>query len=231
MHDSTSERRHVTDDSTDGDTGRPARISRTVGTYVNHDDVFVRFVSLWAIVAIAFTVTWIGSYHFLPQGLLRGGNPLAPAEYAGSVTAEFLTLFAWNVGISVIAIGANTLRSVNTPMGYVIEVVQAPWYGAVWGTGSLAIGTGERIAPSLAVFVDRSGPMEITAIVAIVVATRGVMLWHQKSGPRWKEEFERVRSPRDWSLTRRELALLVGGYLLLAVACYREAVAIAQVAG
>jgi hypothetical protein len=73
--------------------------------------------------------------------------------------------------------------------------------------------------------------MEITAIVAIVVATRGVMLWHQKSGPRWKEEFERVRSPRDWSLTRRELALLVGGYLLLAVACYREAVAIAQVAG
>ena len=73
--------------------------------------------------------------------------------------------------------------------------------------------------------------MEITAIVAIVVATRGVMLWHQTSGPRWKEEFERVRSPRDWSLTRRELALLVGGYLLLAVACYREAVAIAQVAG
>jgi hypothetical protein len=56
-------------------------------------------------------------------------------------------------------------------------------------------------------------------------------LWHQKSGPRWKVEFERVRSPREWSLTRRELALLVGGYLLLAVACYREAVAIAQVAG
>jgi hypothetical protein len=73
--------------------------------------------------------------------------------------------------------------------------------------------------------------MEITAIVAIVVATRGVMLWHQKSGPRWKEEFERVRSPREWSMTGRELALLVGGYLLLAVACYREAAAIAQVAG
>jgi hypothetical protein len=73
--------------------------------------------------------------------------------------------------------------------------------------------------------------MEITAIVAIVVATRGVMLWHQKSGPRWKEEFERVRSPRDWSLTRREWALLAGGYLLLAIACYWEAIAIAQVAG
>ncbi|MDS0301005.1 hypothetical protein NDI76_19870 [Halogeometricum sp. S1BR25-6] len=114
-------------------------------------------------------------------------------------------------------------------MGYVIEVVQAPWYGAVWGTGSLAIG-GERIAPSLAVLVERSGPMEITAFIAIVVATRGVMLWHQKSGPRLKEEFDRVRSPSDWSLTRREWVLLVGGYLLLAVSCYREAVAIARVA-
>ena len=61
-------------------------------------------------------------------------------------------------------------------MGYVVEVVQAPWYGTVWGTGSLAIGTGERIAPSLAVLVERSSPIEITAFVAIVVTTRGVML-------------------------------------------------------
>jgi hypothetical protein len=221
----------MTDDSTDGDTDRRARIIRTVGTYVNHDDAFVRFVSLWVVVAIAFTVAWIGSYYFLPQGLLRGGNPLAPAEYAGSVTAEFLTLFAWNVGISVIAIAANTFRSVNTPLGYVLQVIQAPRYGAIWGTGSLAVGTGARITPSVSVLVERSGPIELTAIVAIVVATRGVMIWHQESGPRWKESFDRVRSPRDWSLTRREWALLAGGYLLLAVANYREALAIARVAG
>jgi hypothetical protein len=221
----------MTDDSTDGDTGRRVRIIRTVGTYVNHDDAFVRFVSLWVVVAIAFTVAWIGSYYFLPQGLLRGGNPLAPAEYAGSVTAEFLTLFAWNVGISVIAIAANTFRSVNTPLGYVLQVIQAPQYGAVWGTGSLAVGTGARITPSVSVLVERSGPIELTAIVAIVVATRGVMIWHQESGPRWKESFDRVRSPRDWSLTRREWALLAGGYLLLAVANYRETLAIARVAG
>jgi hypothetical protein len=211
--------------------GPIGRVSKRIGWYVNHDDVLVRFVSLWVVVASVFTAAWILSYLFFPQGLLRGRNPGAVTGYAGSITGEFLWLFGWNVGVSLIAIGANTLRSVNTPMGYVVEVVQAPWYGAVWGTGSLAIGAGERIAPSLAVLVERSGPMEITAIVAIVVATRGVMLWHQKSGPRWKEEFERVRSPRDWSLTRRELALLVGGYLLLAIACYWEAIAIAQVAG
>ncbi len=73
--------------------------------------------------------------------------------------------------------------------------------------------------------------MEITAMVAIVVATRGLTVWHQESGPRWRGSSDRVRSPRDWSLPRREWALFGGGYLLLAVACYREAVAIAQVAG
>ena len=212
-------------------TGPVGRISERIGRYVNHDDVLVRFVSLWLVVAGVFTVAWILSYYLLPQGLLRGGSPAATADYAGSVSREFLTLFGWNVAVSLIAVVANTLRSLNTPLGYVIQVVQAPRYGATWGTGSLAIGTGERIAPSLAVLVERSGPMEITAFVAIVVATRGVMLWHQESGPRWREEFERVRSPSDWVLTRREWTLLAGGYLLLAVACYREAVAIAQIAG
>lgn len=207
------------------------RASKRVGRYVNHDDAFVRFVALWLVVASVFTTAWVLSYVFLPQGLLRGGNPAASADYAGSVPREFLTLFGWNVAVSLIAVAANTFRSVHTPLGYVVQVVQAPRYGAVWGTGSLAIGTGERIVPSLRVIVERSGPMEITAFVAVVVATRGVMLWHQRSGPRWKEEFERVRSPRDWSLTRQEWTLLVGGYLLLAIACYREAVAIARVAG
>ncbi|WP_152041727.1 hypothetical protein [Salinigranum salinum] len=207
------------------------RLSRTVGRYVNHDDVLTRFASLWVIVATLFTIAWVGSYSLLPQGLLRGANPGATGRYAGSVTREFLSLFAWNVGVSLIAVGANTFRSVNTPLGYVLQVIQAPRYGVVWGTGSLAIGGGTRVTPSLSVVGERSGPMELTAIIAIVVATGGVMIWHQTSGPRWKEPCDRVRSPRDWSLTRREWILLVGGYALLALANYREALDIASVAG
>lgn len=203
----------------------------TVGRWVNHDDVVVRFVALWSVVAVVFTAAWVGSYYVLPAGILRGSNPGASIPYAGSVWREFLTLFAWNVGVTLVAIGANTFRSVNTPLGYVVVVVQAPQYGVVWGTGSLAVGSGARIAPSLSVLVNRSGPMEITAVIAIVVATRGVMLWHQQSGPRWREEFERIRSPGDWTLTRREWAVLTGGYLLLAIANYREAIAISQVVG
>jgi hypothetical protein len=206
-------------------------VVRTLGRWVNHDDVVVRFVALWAVVATAFTLAWVVSYSLFPAGLLRGANPAASVPYAGSVPREFLTLFAWNVGVTLVAVGANTLRSVETPLGYLVVLVQVPQYGVVWGTGSLAVGAGARIAPSLSVLVERSGPMEVTAVVAVVVATRGVMLWHQRSGPRWREPFERVRSPREWSLTRREWAVLAAGYLLLAAANYREALAIARVAG
>jgi hypothetical protein len=116
-------------------TGLPSAIGR----YVNHDRVAVRFVSLWLVVAVVFSVAWVASYHLLPQGLLRGANT-APATYAGSVPAEFVRLFGWNVAVSLVTVGANTFRSDETPLGYVLQVVQAPRYAAVWGTGSLAVG-------------------------------------------------------------------------------------------
>lgn len=92
----------------------------------------------------------------------------------------------------------------------------------VWSTGSLALGAG-RITPSLATALDRSGAFELSAYVLIAVATREVMIWHQASPPRWREEFERVRSPRDWDLSRRELLVLTAGLGLLAAANFREA--------
>jgi hypothetical protein len=49
------------------------------------------------------------------------------------------------------------------------------------------------------------------------------MVWHQKSGPRWCEEFEWVRGPRDWSIGRREVFVLVAGIVLLAIENFREA--------
>jgi len=67
-------------------------------------------------------------------------------------------------------------------------------------------------------------------MVAIVVATRGVMIWHQESGPRWREPFNRV-VPAGVVADSTRVALLAGGYLLLAAANYREAATIDRVAG
>jgi hypothetical protein len=166
-------------------TGPIGRIPKRIGRYLDRDDRLVRFVSPWGVVASVFAAAWVLSHLLFPEGL-RGGNPGTSTGYAGSITREFLRLFGWNVGVSLIAIGANTFRSVNTPMGTVIDRPGALVRGG--GPGRSPSGRA-RIAPSLSVLVERSGSAEIAAIVA----TRGVMILCQESGPRWRGEFDRVR--------------------------------------
>lgn len=144
------------------------------------------------------------------------------ADETDRTETTFLRIFAWNLAYAAIVIGANTFRSVNTPLGYLVIVVTTVQGALIWGTGSLALGSG-RIALSVATVLGRSGVFELSAYVLVAVATRKVMIWHQASPPRWREEFERVRSPRDWSLSRRELLVLVVSLGLLAAANYREA--------
>ncbi|MDZ7689434.1 MAG: hypothetical protein U5J64_12130 [Halobacteriales archaeon] len=204
------------------------QLLRTVGHYVNHDDVFVRAASFWAFCAVVFVAVWVLSYHLLPKGLLRGTSLayFAPVETERAETT-FMRVFAWNIVFASILVLSNTFRSVETPMGYLALLVVVVQGALVWGTGSLALATG-RIEPSLGTVVGRSGVFELSAYVLIAVSTRGVMLWHQREPPRLREEFVRVRSVRDWSLSRRELLVLLAGIGLLAAANYREASMIAE---
>src|SRR6056297_3153229 len=139
-------------------TDRPALAAlATLGAYVNHDDPLVRFASLWAVCALLFVGAWYVGYSLLPAGLLRGTNAAsALPEYAGSVLAEFLTIFAWNLGVCLLVVAANTFWSVRTPLGYLVVAVNWVQGALVWGTNSLAIPTG-RLAPSLSVALGRSG--------------------------------------------------------------------------
>lgn len=201
----------------------PSSATRRLGDFVNHESVIVRFVALWSLCFVLFLTAWTVSYLFLPESLLRrAGGPGPLSTTAETITMEFLSIFAWNLGFSLIVVAANTFRSIRTPMGYLVVLIMWIQGAVIWGTNSLMIQTG-RLAPSPSVILGRSGVYELTAIVAIAVATRGVMVWHQESGPRWREQFERVRGPRDWSIGRREVVLLVAGVVLLAIANLREA--------
>jgi hypothetical protein len=203
----------------------------TLSDYVNHESVFVRFAALWWVLLAAFVAAWYVGYYLLPEGLLLSTNKATVLpEYAGSVWAEFLTIFAINLSGCLIIAAMNTLRSIRTPAGYVTVTIVWIQGALTWGTNSLAIDAG-RLAPSLSVLLGRSGIFELTAYVAVAVATRELMLWHQRSKPRWREEFERVRSPRDWHLSRAEWLVLLAGVALLAAANYREATMISQVVG
>lgn len=211
--------------------GAPGRFGRHLGDLVNHDRVEVRLVSLWSLCFVLFLVAWTLSYLFLPEGLLRRtGGPGPLSSTADTVTGEFVAIIAWNLGFGLLVVAANTFRSVRTPMGYLVVLVMWLQGAVIWGTNSLAVQAG-RLAPSLSVILGRSGVYELTAFVAIAVATRGVMVWHQGTTPRWREEFERVRGPREWALDRREAVVLAGGLLLLAAANYGEAAMVVAAAG
>ncbi|WP_458186683.1 hypothetical protein [Haladaptatus sp. NG-WS-4] len=202
-----------------------------LGDYINDENVFVRFVALWVVMLTLFMTTWFVGYYLLPEGLLRPTNKATVLpEYAGTVWREFAMIFAINLSACLIIAASNTFRSVRTPAGYVTVAIVWVQGAITWGTNSLAIEAG-RLAPSLSVLLGRSGIFELTAYVAVAVATRELMLWHQQSGPRWREEFERVRSPRDWHLSRGEWFVLLGGIVLLALANYREALMISRVVG
>ena len=209
----------------------PRRLARQLGDLVNHDRVEARLASLWALCFALFLVAWTLSYLFLPEGLLRRtGGPGPLSTTADTVTAEFVSILAWNLGFALLVVAANTFRSVRTPMGYLVVLVMWLQGAVIWGTNSLTVQAG-RLAPSLSVVLGRSGVYELTALVAIAVATRGVVVWHQASGPRWREEFVRVSGPREWSIGRREAVVLLGGLLLLAAANYREAAMVVAATG
>jgi hypothetical protein len=198
---------------------------------VNHEHVLVRFAASWTVLTALFVTAWYAGYYLLPEGILRGAAGVgARTPYLGTVRAEFLSILGFNLLFALIVVGANTFRSVETPLGHLVLAVTFVQGGLVWGSNSLVIQAG-RLEPSLSVALGRSGLYELTAFVAIAVATRGVMLWHQRSGPRWREEFERVRSVRDWHVSPGEALVLLAGLALLAGANYVEAVRVAAVGG
>jgi hypothetical protein len=188
-------------------------------------------VASWVVFTTLFVAAWYVGYYLLPEGILRGAAGVgARTPYLGDVRAEFLSILGFNLLFTLVLVGANTFRSVETPLGHLVLLVTFVQGGLVWGSNSLVIQAG-RLEPSLAVALGRSGLYELTAFVAIAVATRGVMLWYQESGPRWREEFERVRSVRDWHISPGEAVVLLAGLVLLAGANYVEAVRVAAVGG
>jgi hypothetical protein len=195
----------------------------TLGSYLGHDNVFVRVVSLWLVGAVLFAVAWITSYYLLPERALSGvvGSPGMVAA-SPDAWATFAQLIVVNlvIGMGGIIFG-NHFRIGSVPVGYVPPLFWAGLYGVFLGTNSFDVSAGGKIAPTLAVVWTRSGVFEITAYLILAAATVGLVVW-QKSSVLARTS-EKVRRVRDVPLNRWEIVLAMFAFVLLGVANWQEA--------
>jgi hypothetical protein len=190
--------------------------------------VLVRLAVLWLVCALLFVLSWTASYHFLPEGVLRGRLPAGRLPVATpQLTTTFLRIFAVNVLVAcALVFVANLFQVGQMPLGYLVVMGHSVIYGILLGTNSFGIPAPERFSPSLTTVLARSGAFEITAYIAIAAATQGLVVWRQRSWRDWRSE--RVGLWREWRLSGLEIALVVGALILLGAANYREAWQIQQ---
>ncbi len=146
-----------------------------------HERLYVRFLALFGLGVILFTLTWTLSYLFLPEGVLRGRTGsamLAGDDAAGSFIAEWLRIVALNLAAGSLIVVANRIyRFKGFPLGYLIPLAWLTIYAICLGTNSFSIPLPERMAPSLAV-LGRTGLYEIAAFTLVAAATYSINLYN-----------------------------------------------------
>jgi hypothetical protein len=145
-----------------------------------HDSLYVRFLALFGLGLVLFTLAWTLSYYLMPEGVLRGRTGsamLAGDEAAGSFIAEWLRIVALNLLAGSLIVLANRIyRFRGYPLGYIIPLAWLTTYAICLGTNSFSIQLPERMAPSLAVF-GRTGLYEIAAFTLVAAATYSINLY------------------------------------------------------
>jgi len=142
--------------------------------YLFNDSIIVRFISLFVIGAILFTLVWYLSYHFLPEGILQGKTGSAiivGSEAAPTMLEEWGKIVMYNLVALFLIVLINFIRYLDRfPLGYVTPLGLIALYAVFLGTNSFSIPMAERMAPTLAVF-SRGGPYEMIAFILMAVAT------------------------------------------------------------
>ena len=145
-----------------------------------HKKITVRFLALFGLGTILFTLIWALSYFFLPEGILRGRTGsayLAGETAASSFLVEWLRIVAINLVAGTLIVLANRIyRYRGLPLGYIIPLAWLTLYAICLGTNSFSIPLPERLPPSIAVF-GRSGLYEMAAFMLVAVATYSINLF------------------------------------------------------
>jgi hypothetical protein len=189
-----------------------------------HPNLLVRFTSLFVLAGVLLLAAWLIGYHVLPEGALRtaGAAQLTRGGLdvtSESVVGEWLRIFTYNLIPVVLTLLANLVLRVNgVPLGYIVPLYNVIGYGLFLGTNSFAIPYPQRLAPTLAI-LGRSGPYEMTALVAVAAATATWSRYQVRSLFRTNPEPVASR-PR---IRPSQMLLFALGLILLVVANWIEA--------
>ena len=198
--------------------------------YLFNDSIIVRFISLFVIGAILFTVAWYISYHFLPEGILQGKTGSAiivGSEAAPTMLEEWGTIVMWNLGALFLVFIVNLIRYLDRfPLGYLNPIGMITRYAICLGTNSFFIPMAERMAPTLAVLL-RGGPYEMTAFILMAVATYNQSCFALTKGMHSLKDIHRI-SPVPW-MSLEQWAGIGLAIALILLAGWREAAMIMAV--
>ena len=142
--------------------------------FLFNDSIIVRFICLFVIGAILFTVVWYLSYYFLPEGILQGKTGSAiivDSDVAPTMLEEWGKIVLFNLAILFLIVLINFILYLDRfPLGYITPLGLTTMYAICLGTNSFSIPMAERMAPTLAVLL-RGGPYEMTTFILVAVAT------------------------------------------------------------
>jgi hypothetical protein len=193
--------------------------------FLFNDSIIIRFISLFVIGAILFTLVWHLSYHFLPEGILQGKTGSAiivGSDAATTMLEEWGTIVMYNLGVLLLIVLVNFIRYLDRfPLGYITPLGMIALYSVFLGTNSFSMPMVEPMAPTLAV-LGRGGPYEMTAYILVAVAT-----YNQSRIALTKEEIHSLKDIHRISpVPRMSLEQWVGVGLAIALiilAGWREA--------
>jgi hypothetical protein len=191
--------------------------------YLEHDNVVVRFFTLYLLGLALFFAAWTLSYLILPEGLIRGISPLAGMAgdtAADTLLKEFLIIFGVNLlGFLAIIISNLLLRVRTISFGYLVPLAWMIMYGLILGTNSFSLPLGEPMAPTLAVF-GRSGLYEMMAAALLAVATNSISVNRSET---FRSPSKPVPKEERRSLKKEQWVAVVLSVFILAGAAFREA--------
>ena len=189
---------------------------------LGNNNIFIRFISLYALGLILFFMSWTIAYYFLPEGLLRNIGQLgrlAGDTAASSLHREFIQILLLNMLGFTFILGSNfILRVKNISFGYLVPLAWMIMYAVTLGTNSFSIPMEATMAPSLDVF-GRSGLYEMMAAVLFAVATNTISF--NKSETFFTPSKKVPRAER--SMKKEQWIAMSVALLILAAAAFREA--------